>query len=261
MDFRRDVLPPFLALTVSLSLHVGLTQLTVHLPDSAEDLDLTPVTVEYLPQSSSERLPAEGDSAAEAAPQPESPPAAEEPSPTPQAATSPIPANETPPPPPPPEPVPPAPEPQALPPTTQPAIAPPGLRELLPRAEDLRPYSEAESSTPDPAGGQAKEVTLTLGDTDVRYRGYLQQVQASIDRSWRWREALLAAGGGGQVLVRFSLGPGGEVEDVGIAESSGSPVLDREAADAIRRAPIPAFPSHWTLQRLNLFAQFGYRLE
>jgi protein TonB len=104
-------------------------------------------------------------------------------------------------------------------------------------------------------------VTLTLGNTDVRYRGYLNQVQASIDRSWRWREALLAAGTAGQVLVRFSLGPDGQVEDVGVVESSGSPVLDREAADAVKRAPIPEFPRHWRLQRLNLFAQFAYRME
>jgi len=295
MDYRRDVLPPFLAVALSLSLHAGLTQVRVRLPDRAEDLDLTPVTVEYLPTTEAGGTPTGPAPAPETAAQEPAPPEAL-PLPSPPEEAAP-PEREPPPAPPAPEPEvrpaapvetletpaaapvppeasappePPQPAPAPAPPSDSvasvgrapapPAATPPSFQDLLPRTEDLRTYARAES-TPDPAGGQAQEVTLTLGDTDARYRGYLEEVQGSIDRSWRWREALLAAGGGGQVLVRFSLSPGGQVEDVGVVESSGNPVLDREAADAVRRAPLPEFPHHWTLQRLNLFAQFGYRLE
>jgi len=310
MDYRRDVLPPFLALALSVSLHLGLTQVRLRLPDRAEDLDLTPVSVEYLPVAQEGGTP-DGEEAAAAPPEAE-PPAAQEPEaeapPPPEVQTPPPEVEAEPPPPhaesapepetppaaatvptepapaaraeptpaeplpPPPEPVPetaaPAQEETAPLPATAPAApaprpapsAQPALQDLLPRPEDLKPYARA-ATAPDPAGGEAQEVTLALGETDVRYRGYLEQVQTAIDRSWRWREALLAAGVGGQVLVRFSLSPAGQVDEVGVVESSGSPVLDREATDAVRRAPVPEFPTHWTLQRLNLFAQFAYRVE
>jgi TonB family protein len=114
---------------------------------------------------------------------------------------------------------------------------------------------------PDPAGGDAREATLTLGDTDVRYKGYLASVRVAIDRSWLWKEAIMAAGRGGRVLVRFTLEAEGRVADVEVSETSGSPILDREATQTVARAPFPPFPSHWTIERLNLFAQFSYRLE
>jgi protein TonB len=126
----------------------------------------------------------------------------------------------------------------------------------MPRAADVRPTA----ALPDPAGEGVREATLALGEVDVRYRGYLDQVRSSIDRTWRWKEALLAAGGGGRVLLRFTLGQGA-VEEVQVAESSGSPILDREAVEAVRRAPLPPFPHHWTIERLHLFAEFAYRLE
>lgn len=279
MDLRRDLFPPFLALALSAGLHGGLAWWNPRPAEDPTDAELLPVVVEYLPAAG------EGGTAAEraAAPAPETESAAEQPrdpsrpaEPAPAAAPVPVPAPEAPnePPPVPREPAreaPPAPAPAQLeasaapeePPPLEPAVATPRpvpLADLLPQAADLKPY-RAPATVPDPAGGEAREATLILGDVDVRYRGYLDAVQSAIDRSWRWKEALLAAGGGGRVLVRFTLGPDGSVEEVGVAESSGSPLLDREAAEAVRRAPLPPFPSHWTLERLTLFAQFAYRLE
>jgi TonB family protein len=139
-------------------------------------------------------------------------------------------------------------------------VGSPKTLNLVPNLRDLSSLA-GRSEPPDPAGASTTEVTVALGERDVRYRSYLDRVQERIDGSWKWREALLAAGRSGSVLVRFTLAPGGKVEDVGVEKSSGSPILDGEAVETVRRSPLPGFPSHWTIARLHLYAQFDYRLE
>ncbi|MEW6490741.1 MAG: TonB family protein [Thermodesulfobacteriota bacterium] len=280
MDYRRNVLPPILALALSAALHGGIAW-TPRPAREADRPDPLPVVVEYLPtpgQGGGTPLEASGvqEEAAPPAAVPVEPTRRPEtlPSPGPPdpVAAAPEPAPPTPAAPDGPAPPEPAPPPAAaLPPAAAPLPAPEAAPEppaapapppqlawtdLMPRAADLRPTA----ALPDPAGEGVREATLALGEADVRYRGYLEQVQASIDRTWRWKEALLAAGGGGRVLLRFTLGQGA-AEEVQVAESSGSPILDREAVEAVRRAPLPPFPRHWTIERLHLFAEFAYRLE
>jgi ribonuclease P protein subunit RPR2 len=51
----------------------------------------------------------------------------------------------------------------------------------------------------------------------------------------------------------------GTVEDIAFEKRSGSPILDAEAENAIRRAKLPPFPSHWEIHRLHLIAQFDLK--
>lgn len=283
LDPRSDILPPLLALVLSIGLHGVLLG---WLPPLPEPSSLEPEAVMVEVRELQPEPPA-----AEPARRPAPAPRVRAPSPSPvpgprgtgdeTASRSPapppgtLPERDAPPPPEPPVVVPEgrAPPPPAVPRSPPPqAPAPlagevreapgpagvPSLSDLLPRAEDVRP---APGSPPDPAGGTAREATVWLGEPDARYRGYLDQVQGAIDVSWRWKEALLAAGAGGSVVVRFTLTPSGRVEDVEVTRGSGSPILDREAIEAIRRAPLPTFPKHWTIRRLHLVAEFDYRFE
>jgi periplasmic protein TonB len=282
MDYRRDVLPPLLALALSGALHAGLGWWSPGPEDRSSPAEPVPVVVEYRPGEGDGEPGAQAPGEEPGEPEPsEHSPGPSQPPDAPLPPTGEIAEG------PPPRPVDPrpaprrtrpepdlraapeesAPAPEHLPPTPEsvpaPRPEPPPpvpLADLLPRAGDLRPYTQA-SPPPDPAGGEEREATLTLEDADIRYKGYLGQVQASIDRTWRWKEAMLAARGGGKVLVRFSLAPEGAVEDVQVVESSGSALLDWEAAEAVRRAFVPPYPRHWTIERLHLFAQFVYRLE
>ena len=62
-------------------------------------------------------------------------------------------------------------------------------------------------------------------------------------------------------MVMFSLVREGRMTHVKIIETSGHKVLDDEAVRAIRAAaPFPPFPKHITLGRLNIKANFVYRL-
>ena len=282
LDPRSDLLPPLLALVLSIGLHGVLLGWLPPVPEPAplepeavmvEVRELEPEPAPPEPTRSPAPAPPRprvqapgplsrreearaGPPRSPARPRETSPERPERPRPEPPVTL------ERPAPPAPSVPRPPPPEPPA--PQARRARDPageakvPSLADLLPRSQDVRP---ARGSPPDPAGGTAPEATVWLGDPDARYRGYLEQVQGAIDISWRWKEALLAAGSGGSVVIRFTLTPSGKVEDVVVAEGSGSPILDREAIRAVRRAPLPAFPKHWTIRRLHLVAQFDYRLE
>ncbi|GAB4258748.1 MAG: hypothetical protein Kow0092_06550 [Deferrisomatales bacterium] len=279
MDYRRDVVPPLVGAALSLALHAGMFWLPCAALFQPPEPDLIPVVVELLPGPGKPGKPADAGPSRPSKPlQPAKPaarpprteasrPRAERPAPSPKAPSAPAP-----------EPSPPleAPAPKAPP---EPAATPPPeretsgapsaplevgpaapLRNLLPTRRDLAAYT-GPTALPDPAGGTAREATLALGEADARYRGYLSLVQDAVDTSWRWKEALLAAGRGGSVLVRFSLTPTGQVAEVRIQEPSGNEILDKEAAQAILRSAMPPFPDHWTIERLNLFAQFDYKLE
>ncbi len=262
MDYRRDLLPPALCLALSAAVHGAVLGWR---PSEPEPDRSPPQAVEllYLP------LPP----GAEAAPAPRrAGPVTEKPAARPSSA--PDPARPPPRAPPRPEPPPtspraavpkpppaevavpePAPKPQPQPPPARPL----SLAQLMPRPEDLA-VEPAGTGPPDPAGEGAREATLSLTSEDPRYRGYLARVQDAVDLSWRWKEALLAAGVPGTVVVRFTLVPDGGVDDV-VVERSGNRFLDREAVDAVRRASFPPFPGHWKIRRLRLVAQFDYRFE
>ena len=59
----------------------------------------------------------------------------------------------------------------------------------------------------------------------------------------------------------FSLAGNGNVVQVAVNKKSGYKVLDQEAVRAITSAaPFPPFPEHITAKRLNIIANFDYRL-
>ncbi len=263
IDLRSDLLPPLLALALSLAVHLAAAW-WVPPPPTPDRSEPEAVIVEMRelpspapraePRPKPRRFP-KPKPVARPKPRPEPPRNPSRPKPAPQpAARPPEPApvvqkpEETPPAPPRPAPPPPEPKPE-------PTL--PRLADLLPSTREI---ARAPAGAPDPAGG-AKEATLWLGQADTRYRGYLERVQNAIDVSWRWKEALLGAGRPGSVVIGFTLTPDGRAEEVKVSRSSGSPLLDEEAAAAVRRAVFPAFPAHWSIRRLRLFAQFDYRLE
>ncbi|TAL15653.1 TonB family protein [bacterium] len=130
------------------------------------------------------------------------------------------------------------------------------LREFKPSKEDFITLAPMSTAPPDPVKEKG-EVTLSLGDPDLRYRGYLDRVRSSVDRSWNWREAILAAGRPGSVTVRVTITRSGQADAV-LVTSSGSKILDNETIATVRRAQLPDFPEEWAITKLNLIAEFQY---
>jgi protein TonB len=68
----------------------------------------------------------------------------------------------------------------------------------------------------------------------------LLQIMRRIEEAKRYPEAARRMGIEGKTVVRFKLKPGGQVEAVEVAESSGSDILDKASVETVREAaPLP----------------------
>ena len=121
---------------------------------------------------------------------------------------------------------------------------------------DSTRFTQEELQTPLDTGD-----TISLDTKDKRYVDYAGLIKREILHNWRYppeaREYLLE----GTLLVVFSIGRDGELIQIKILKTSGHEILDMEAVGAIRKAaPFPRFLEHITTSRLNIRANFGYRL-
>ena len=108
---------------------------------------------------------------------------------------------------------------------------------------------------------EVDEDTISLDTKDAKYVSYAGVLKGRIARQWRYpslaKKQLLE----GQMQVVFSLNRDGSIIRVEKIATTGYEILDDEAIRAIREAaPFPSFPSHITVKRLNIRANFVYRL-
>lgn len=89
--------------------------------------------------------------------------------------------------------------------------------------------------------GKTGNRSQALGNAaETRYSG---KVRAKVNRHFRYPKSAERAGVKGKVMVSFTISSSGGVSGVRIAASSGSPVLDEAALNAVRKAaPFPAIP-------------------
>ena len=76
----------------------------------------------------------------------------------------------------------------------------------------------------------------------------------------RFRQYPPGAAGSASIRVQFRINAGGAVKSVSIAGSSGNPLLDRAAADTVRRAsPVPAPPPGIAKSSITLVITITFR--
>ncbi len=128
--------------------------------------------------------------------------------------------------------------------------------------EDVPPVSAPVKQTAPPAEGK-KEDTVDLGDPkNTRYRPYLLQIKKQIERTWAYPSSAASRRIEGTAIILFSVSPDGDLNDVFITRSSGSPVLDQGTIAAIRSAaPFEPLPPAYGLSKLNIQASFEYRMS
>jgi protein TonB len=103
--------------------------------------------------------------------------------------------------------------------------------------------------------------TISLDTKDKKYTSYAKLIKAKLMQHWHYpREAwenLIE----GNVFVVFSLNRQGYLKEIKIVRPSNYDILNREAERAIRSAsPFPPFPGSVTVARLNINADFAYKL-
>lgn len=116
---------------------------------------------------------------------------------------------------------------------------------------------------PDPPAPPAEitQETISLDTKDHRYVSYAGAVKERIMLQWRYPPEAKFNLMEGKLLLVFSLSRNGQMDRITILSSSGFPLLDEEAVRAVRAsAPYPAFPEHIAVGRLNIEANFDYRI-
>ena len=108
---------------------------------------------------------------------------------------------------------------------------------------------------------EVDEDTISLDTKDTKYVSYAAVLKGRIASHWRYpkqaRQQLLE----GHMQVVFSINRDGSIIRTEVIATTGYDVLDNEAIRAIMEAaPFPSFPSHITVARLNVRANFDYRL-
>ena len=121
---------------------------------------------------------------------------------------------------------------------------------------DLAKIKPDEKELPEKA-----EDTISLDTKDKRYVSYAKVIKERLMRYWEYpreaKENLIE----GKVLVLFTLNTQGHLKDIKILHPSSYGILDKETLRTIRTAaPFPPFPGSVTVKRLNIKANFAYRL-
>jgi len=105
----------------------------------------------------------------------------------------------------------------------------PTLRELLPPV--FQPNSE---------NGTKDQAPIRLDSRDPRYSDYLRRVKQALNLAWYdptvARSAVKPYGIDGKLVVRFTPGDNGDVEELYITHTSGYAVLDQEALRVVAAA-------------------------
>jgi TonB family protein len=103
--------------------------------------------------------------------------------------------------------------------------------------------------------------TISLDTKDKRYSSYAKIIKARLAQHWQYPTQALENLTEGDVLVLFSLDRQGTLIELQVVQSSGQAILDNETKRAIRAAaPFPSFPGSVTVKRLNIKANFVYKL-
>ncbi len=139
--------------------------------------------------------------------------------------------------------------------------------ELLSPPADPLDNKKTQETAPGGTSPQKKappevtEDTISLDTKDKRYISYAKSIKTRLMNQWKYpqdaKEKLIE----GKVLALFVLNRQGVLKDIRILESSGYDILDEETVRAIEAAaPFPHFPGSVTVMRLNIKANFAYRL-
>ncbi len=104
-------------------------------------------------------------------------------------------------------------------------------------------------------GGSGAEATADVA-ADFCCRDYLQQVLDEIGSHWR-----SDLGERGTTVIRFTILPSGAYADITLEQSSGRPLLDRQAEFALQQARSIPLPPEYTEQKLTIHLRFPYEIR
>lgn len=125
-----------------------------------------------------------------------------------------------------------------------------------PTQEDIKRYAKVDKGIE-----KSKEGEVTLDTDDLMYTSYLHSLKDRVEGSWKYPEIARRDGLQGNLIMKFSITKSGNVDDIEIIKSSGYPMLDDAAKQALLDAsPFNPLPGNWKKDRFTITGTFIYRL-
>lgn len=102
---------------------------------------------------------------------------------------------------------------------------------------------------------------VPLDTPDPKYKEYFDLVRERIRRNWGYPREAADRGIEGQLLIEFHIAKSGQLEYIELRRTSGVPVLDEYAMNAIRLAqPFPPVPDPLARRILAISGLFRYQI-
>jgi len=126
---------------------------------------------------------------------------------------------------------------------------------------------ESRSGTPGGGGGLwrgrggIEGEPIPLDTPDPRYTDYFEKVRQRIKSHWIYPREAGERGIGGQLIIAFAIAKGGDLIAIELRRSSGVPILDLYALNAVKLAqPFPPVPDSVTKGALPIQGIFTYQI-
>lgn len=104
--------------------------------------------------------------------------------------------------------------------------------------------------------------SIVLDTKDPKYQTYFNQVRERIKSRWAYPRDAGEKGVEGEVLIEFHIAKDGRLEYIALQKSSGVPILDDYALNAVRLAqPFPPAPDDIAKQTLTINGSFHYQMS
>lgn len=140
------------------------------------------------------------------------------------------------------------------------------------KISDTPTYLSAKGDLPRTISGETEdtissssfeaEATVALDSQELKYVSYLTKIKSKIEPKWNYPERAQSIGLQGKLALCFSIVRNGHLDRLELLNSSGHPLLDKEALKAVRgAAPYYPLPDRLKISRLNILATFEYRIS
>lgn len=112
------------------------------------------------------------------------------------------------------------------------------------------------------ASSSEGEATVSLNSQELKYLPYLSAIKKKIEPLWHYPESARTQGLQGKLALYFSIVQDGRLVRLEVLSTSGHPLLDNQALEAVQgAAPYYPLPETLHIARLNIHATFEYRMS
>jgi len=103
---------------------------------------------------------------------------------------------------------------------------------------------------------------ITLDTAEFKQLGYMYKLKSRIEQAWQYPVSAMRLGMTGDLYIQFVIQEDGSLKEVRLLRTSGNPILDEAALQAIKdAAPFLPLPKQWKVEQFAIKGRFVYTLN